>query len=341
MRKADLIQQLLKRSKKAKKTYSFDDDHDEHRPIEMWFQESDEGLVLFVVFYSLACRWSQCLGCNLPSKAAGRHIPFRSIVKQVEYLFNQPEVQAKKGKIRKVIVSNNGSILDQETFSSAALMYFLVQLKLQFPRLGVMSIESRPEYIEITELEFLARALAEGDTPTTLEIAVGFEALSDRIRYDVFLKGLSLASFEKLAGEVAPYGFHLKCYFMLKPVPGLSDEEAKEDIREAIDYLSDIARRYSVAINMHLNPTFVAKGTVLEEAFRSGVYTPPRLRDVAETVLRARDRPISVFIGLSDEGLAVEGGSFLRPGEEAAVRELEEFNRTQDYGILDRMLARR
>jgi hypothetical protein len=58
---------------------------------------------------------------------------------------------------------------------------------------------------------------------------------------------------------------------------------------------------------------------------------------VAKAVRHAQGKKLSVFIGLSDEGLAVEGGSFLRPGEEELVAALEHFNLTQDYSILDRI----
>ena len=247
----------------------------------------------------------------------------------------------RRESIRKVIVSNNGSVLDEATFSSTALMYLLAQLNLNLPNLAVLSIETRPEYVDIAELEFIARALAEGDTPTRLEIAIGFEAFDDHIRNDIFDKGMTLKTFERLVRLTAPYGYHLKCYFMQNPIPGMADAEAVADIRDAIDYLGSLAAKHKVSINMHLNPTFVAAGTVLEKAFRDGEYRPPLLRDVAEAARHARGGPISIFIGLSDEGLAVEGGSFLRKGEDELARELERFNRTQDYDILDKICTNR
>jgi hypothetical protein len=39
-------------------------------------------------------------------------------------------------------------------------------------------------------------------------------------------------------------------------------------------------------------------------------------------------------VGLSDEGLAVPGGSFIREEEEHLIVMLEQFNQTQDYTIL-------
>lgn len=335
-----LTQQILDGTRDAGKFYRFDEAHDETVPAEMWFQQSDEGTILFIVFYGQACRWSRCLGCNLPSKMSSKPVAYKALLSQIDRVFRLPEVLRRRQAIRKVIVSNNGSVLDQQTFSSTALMYLLVQLNLHLPNLALLSLETRVEYVETAELEFMARALAEGETATQLEIAIGFEAYDDHVRNDVFRKGLSLRAFERLARMIAPYGFRLKCYFMQKPIPGMTDDEAVSDIRNAINYLSRIATDYRVSINLHLNPTFVAAGTPLERAFRSGQYVPPRLRDCARAACHAQGKPISVFVGLYDEGLAVEGGSFLRETDGPLVEAFEQFNRTQDFDVLRRISLR-
>jgi radical SAM enzyme (TIGR01210 family) len=335
MKKESITDQILTGSSKARKSYTFDDDHDPSIPAQMWFQHSQEGGILFVVFYSQACRWSRCLGCNLPSKMSSKHVGYKALMAQVDHVFSDAQVVERSQSIRKVIVSNNGSILDQATFSSTALMYLLAQLNLNFPNLSVLAIETRPEHVDLAELEFIARALAEGDTPTELEIAIGFEAFDDHVRNDVFDKGLTLEAFERFVRKLAPYGYRLKCYFMQKPVPEMTDAEAVADIQNAIDYLDRIASRYKIDINIHLNPTYVAAGTMLEDAFRRKNYTPPRLHDIVKSVRHAKGKRLSVFIGLSDEGLAVDGGSFIQPGDELLVPALEQFNRTQDYDVLD------
>ena len=332
------IEQIKKGSEKGHKTYTFNDSHDENQIAQMWFQESEEGLVLFVVFYTLACRWSRCLGCNLPSMVSSRHISYKSIINQIDNLFKKTKVEKKKNEIKKIIVSNNGSILDEDTFSSTALMYLLAQVNLNLPNLNVFAMETRAEYVEEAELEFIARALKEGEQETRLEIIIGFEAFDDNIRNNVFDKGLSLEVFEKFVERLSPFGFELKCYFMLKPVPGMTDEEAVSDIINSIDYLSRISEKYNVTINMHLNPTYVATGTLLEESFKKGDYQPPFLKDLIRTVLYSKDKRLSVFMGLSDEGLALEGGSFVREGEEQIIEELEKFNQTGDYSILEALI---
>ncbi|MBF0204340.1 MAG: hypothetical protein HQK67_08500 [Desulfamplus sp.] len=333
-----VIEQIKKGSEKSGKTYSFNDTHNENEIAQMWFQQSEDGLVLFVVFYTLACRWSRCLGCNLPSQVSGRHIPYNAIMAQIDDLFSRPDVVAKKNDIKKIIISNNGSILDEDTFSSTALMYLLAKVNMNLHGLKVFGIETRPEYVDVAELEFMARALAEGETETRLEIIIGFEAFDDHIRNNVFDKGLSLDLFERFVESLSPFGYSLKCYFMQKPVPDMDDEAAVEDIKRGIDYLSGISRQYRVSVNIHLNPTYVATGTVIEEAFKRGDYTPPYLIDVARAALHAKNKDVSMFIGLSDEDLALEGGSFIRPGEDRIIQEMERFNQTGNYTILENLL---
>lgn len=335
----DIAQQIENGTEAAGKTYAFNEDHDVTQPAQMWFQESNEGLILFVVFYTQACRWSKCLGCNLPSKCSQFHVDYKALIAQIDSVFARPEVAERRREIRKSIVSNNGSVLDQETFSSTALMYLLAKTNLLMPKLATLTVETRPEYVDLAELEFLKRALEEGDTPTTLELAIGFEAFDERIRNDVFNKGLSLEKFESFIASVAPYKYAVKCYVMQKPVPEMPDEEAVKDVQRAIDYLSQTGKRHGVQINMHLNPTYAARGTPLAMSFAEGNYVPPHLIDVARAAYHAKGKGLSLFIGLYDEGLAVPGGSFIRVGEEELVAELETFNKTQDFDVLEKVVS--
>jgi len=313
---------------------TYDDERAQDRPIDFFFQESQEGTILFVVFYTLACRWRRCTGCALPHTSSSQHVDFHAVMKQVDHVFGHPDVDARRGEIRKIILSNQGSLLDEHTFSSTALMYLMAHINLRLPGVELVTMETRAEYVDEAELEFLARALAEGDAPARLELAIGFEAFDDAIRNRDFCKGLPLPYFEELVAKVGQHGFRLKCYFMQKPVPGMSDEAAVADVQAAIDYLARQAGQHGVHIDMHLNPTYVARGTPLAEAFEQGLFEPPQLLDVARAVLHAEEQDLTVFIGLNDEGLAVPGGSFIRPGEEPLVEQLERFNRSQDFGIL-------
>ena len=99
-------------------------------------------------------------------------------------------------------------------------------------------------------------------------------------------------------------------------------------------YLDDVARKYDAHLSMHLNPTFAGKGTPLAHAFQDGEFVPPTLQHLARAALHGEGKGVPIFLGLNDEGLAVEGGSFRRPGDEPVVARLERFNQRQDYDVL-------
>lgn len=313
----------------------FDEDHDSSIPAQMWYQDSSEGLILFIVFYTQACRWARCAGCNLHSLMSVYHVPPEAIMAQVDHVFSSITVLSRRNTIRKVIISNNGSVLDKVTFPTTALKYAVEQCRLHLSDLSVLALETRPEYVDWDEIEFLSEVLMEGDRTITLELCIGFEAFDDNIRNKVLNKGLTLEVFERFVEMIATNRFHLKCYFMQKPVPEMTDEQALADICAGIDYLAGIADKFGATINLHLNPTFVARGTTLEAAFRNGEFGPPQLSDVARAVQHAKHKSISLFVGLSDEGLAVDGGSFIRPGDEWILKRLMSFNVSQDFRFLD------
>jgi hypothetical protein len=340
---------LLRTTRESGKTYSFRNNGNPRIVAEYWFQTALEGKTLFLVFYTQACRYSKCSACNLPSKMSQYHIGFSDIMRQVDSVFDHILSPEDKLGLKKIIVSNNGSVLDEETFSTTALLYLVAKINLECPNVRVVSLETRPEYVDMEELEVLNRALCEGTTPSALEIVIGFEAFDDRIRNEFFRKGLKLSTVEHIAsmiGEInqrfeakRPNNYQkmrLKTYFMLKPVSGISDTEAIADIHRGIDFLHTLATKYDIDINMHLNPTYVAKGTLLEEEFYKGLFTPPTLDMVANAVRGGRGKRVSIFVGLNDEGLAVENGSFYHgtDDEKEILLRLEQFNATQDYTLV-------
>jgi uncharacterized Fe-S cluster-containing MiaB family protein len=169
---ADIVtRQILHGTQKAAKEYTFNsaEEHDPTRPAQWWFQESDEGFILFIVFYSQTCRWARCLGCNLPSQMSIAHVSFDFLIGQIDYLFSLPEILERADNINKLIVSNNGSVLNEATFSSTALMYLMGHVNMYFRSVKVLAFESRPEYVDIVELEFLARALQKGQQPALIQ----------------------------------------------------------------------------------------------------------------------------------------------------------------------------
>lgn len=306
--------------------------HDPGRPTDHWYQETHEGTTFFLVMYSRACLWARCIGCSLPSLQSKTNVSFADLMRQTDHVFAEILKPGMKKKLGKIILSNNGSVLDERTFSTTALLYFVAKMNMECPGVRMLTLESRCEYIDEAELEVLARALKEGGA--NLELAVGFEAFDDKIRNKVFKKGLSLASFEKTVALAARHGFHVKAYFMLKPVVEMTEENAVADIHRAMDYLEETASKHKAVVNMHLNPTYAAKGTQLEAAFREGRYAPPTLETLRRAAAHGKGKKISLYLGLYDEGLAASGGSFIRRGDGPLLKRMHVFNKTQDYSLL-------
>ena len=324
---------ILKRTEQSGKTYSFQDDHNPRLPAQHWFQETPEGPVLFLVMFTQACRWSQCLGCNLPSKMSRQHVSFQDVMKQVDFIFDYWLSEEQKKDLRKIILSNNGSILDEDTFSTTALVYFLAKMNMECPNVKTLTIETRPEYADMEELEILARVLKEGEQATNLELAIGFEAFDDTIRNDLFHKGLPIAAIKEFAIKIARHGFSLKTYFMLKPVPDMSEQDAVQDIKKGMDFLVSLASEHKLSINMHLNPTYAAYGTPLAVAFERGTFAPPTTNSLKEIILYAENKPLSLYIGMYDEGLSVPGGHTFHDTTREETDRFHAFNRSQDFTL--------
>ena len=87
------------------------------------------------------------------------------------------------------------------------VMYLMAKANICLYNLAVLTMETRPEYVDFAELEFLSRGLKEGKTPTELELAIGFEAYDETIRNESFKKGLSFEVFENFISKLTSYNF--------------------------------------------------------------------------------------------------------------------------------------
>ena len=343
MTKRDAVESALAGMERAGKAMELDDVKSLHEPVGFFFQESYEGTVLFIILKSPPCRHGACTFCGLTETSTTREMIIDHYGDQIDFIFKHRDVHARASEIVKVIVSNQGSVLDEDTFPSVVLNYLFYKMARRLQNLKIVCLESRPEYVDDHELETFRRFLQEVCQDIQLEIAIGYEAHDTVLRNTHLNKGLVLRekanSLEHLCSRMAENGFLLKCYFMQKPWMDMTDEEAIKDVKGGIDFLVEMMGIYSVQVSMHLNPTFAAKGTLLADAYEHGTFVPPTLLDLTRAALHAEGRGLPMFLGLNDEGLAVPGGSFLREEDLWMVEILEEFNRTQEFGLLHDLIA--
>jgi radical SAM enzyme (TIGR01210 family) len=307
---------------------------DPRRPVFHWYRDTPAGTELVFSLYTRGCIYGLCSFCSLPSLSAGKHsISSDEIKAQVDFIVAQYDAE-KIACIEKVSVYNSGSVLDQRTLPTDALWHLFERVA-AFPRLKLVSLESRAEFVEAWEIEGIKERLQ----GVELEIAVGYETHDERIRNKVLKKGLGERAFIGLCELLAHRKARLKAYVMVKPDAVLSESEGVDEAVRTLLFLDETGDRLGLRVTAHLNPTYVAKGSLLEKEFNGQGYTPPRLWSVVEILHRVRDRGLPIQIGLETEGLAVEGGSFRNCGRcDDDVREaLSSFSMTQDYDSLSKL----
>ncbi len=303
------------------------------RPTQYWLYGAPRGSGLFLVLASRRCAWARCADCALHRLGFRDGVGSPELVAQMEHVAADSLTGPERAEVSEVFLSNNGSVLDAGSFPEPALLYGCTRLARLLPALERVVLETRAEFVTDDALRRVQAALNEGEREVTVDLAVGVEIFDSSLRNRRFHKGLGNGGLRRLIETAAAANAGLWLYFMYKPLPGMDDVAARGDIERAAAWLDTMAARTGVPITLYLNPTYVPAGTELHEAFLAGAYTPPRLADVKRCVAALRRDHIRVRVGLTDEGLAVPGGGFVAPGEEALVAELRRFNRLQTFAV--------
>lgn len=279
----------------------------DEQPMEFWFYNSMLGKSLFLILYTPKCRYAKCSGCNLPSLSSQEKTTSPSAVyKQVDYVLQESISSGEKNILKEVILSNNGNLFDIKTMPTLSLLYTINTLIEELPNLQKIVVESRIEYLKEHQLQTIDEVLsAHEDRDIQIEIALGFEIFDDELRNGYYKKGFHKSTLEELMPLFSKYNISLKFYMMYKSIPQMSTEDAIIDINNVSQYANGLVDKYGVKINIHISPTYVAVGTLLEKEFNEGNYTPPGPKEVGmlcdELALYSN---VSYYISLNDEGLS-------------------------------------
>ena len=279
----------------------------DEEPMEFWFYNSSIGKALFLILYTPKCRYAKCSGCNLPSLSSQKkEVSPSEVYKQVDTVLQNSISAKEKSSIKELILSNNGNLFDIKTMPTLSLLYTINTLIEELPNLKKIIIESRIEYLNEHQLKTINEVLsAHEDRNIQIEIALGFEIFDDEIRNGYYKKGFYKSALEKLMPLFSKYNVSLKFYMMYKAVPNMSTVEAIADINNVSKYAQNLVQTYSVDINIHISPTYVAVGTQLEVEFNDGKYTPPGPKEISmlcDDLCVYSD--VSYYISLNDEGLS-------------------------------------
>ena len=306
---------------------------DKTKPLFHWYVNCAYGKELVFALYTRPCRYGRCAFCALPSMSEGGDaVSAGDIEAQIDYIlshYSQEEIDA----IGKVSIYTASSVLDQECMPTRSLVYLALKVS-NFPNLQVLSLETRPEYVEDWELKTLKNLFGK---KVLIEVGIGYETHDPHLRNLVLKKGLSIEELRELMAMLAENNCSLKAYLMLKPHHSLTEEQGIVEAVNGVKELYELSKEFNVETSVHLNPTYIAKDCSLTDDMVKFGFQPPELSSVIEVLRVASSIKMTIYAGLDDEGMAIQGGTFRYTGldREKAVKAILDFNNHQDF---DRMI---
>ncbi len=117
---------------------------------------------LAILFNTKRCQY-QCSFCQLPAKSSKVWIPSDDIIVQFEYIMH--EVKHALSILDRISISNEGSVLDQSTFPTSALLEITDCIN-ELRRVRTFVIETRVEFVDIDILSDIKKELR--GLPSTL-----------------------------------------------------------------------------------------------------------------------------------------------------------------------------
>jgi archaeosine synthase beta-subunit len=286
---------------------------------------------LVVSFYTEKCQF-ECSYCALPQRSANAPVSVEALNGQIDWVLDKYRDEAPA--IGQLSFGNEGSALDPRRFYPQSLHYLLERAK-EFVNLEVLSIETRPEYVR----EPVLRDVLQRTHAKKIDVTIGVETQDDGIR-ELLNKKMSRKLIEDRIAVCGELGVRLTSYVMVKPAPGMTEEQGIADSLATIEYLAEQCGRRGVELVIYLTPTYIAMGSELSRTTKAEDYLPPTIQSVLTVIVKGRQYGVPIYTGLWSEELAEEGNDFRgRGGYDPQIRKaILRFNRTNDFAHLEPFL---
>lgn len=308
--------------------------HDPDKPLYIGRRRFLGAADLVVSFYTTKCQF-QCTYCALPTRSATGEVSAAQINAQIDHVFDDPDLKGELGGFQQFSFGNEGSALDRRRFHRESLDHLLRRTR-AMDDLRILSIETRPEYINHDNLRHVARSTH----APRLDVTVGFETQDDHIRQVVLRKKISRRVMEERVALLGAMGVRLTSYVLIKPAPGMTEEHGVGEAVATMEYLREICDRHGTELVIYLTPTYIAEGSHLQLTTEPGDWIPPTIQSIFEVVVAGHRMGLPVYTGLWSEELADESTDFRgREGYDPRLREaMVHFNRTRDFSRLEPFL---
>jgi len=243
---------------------------DPKRPVAVWTEkdviDNEPVNALVIILRSKGCFWSTTGGCLMfgYNNDCLSSVDGQDMLDQFTFALTQHADQPY------LKIYTSGSFLDPKEIPLEVQKQILATAGKRHDRI---LIESRPEFVTA---ENMARAT---ELVKTLEVAIGLESASDRVRSECINKGFNFAGYTKACDVLEKANARIRTYLLLKP-PFLTEKEAILDVVESIEKVKSRSETISV------NPVNVQKGTVVEKLWRKGLYRTPWLWSLVDILSR-------------------------------------------------------
>jgi radical SAM enzyme (TIGR01210 family) len=268
-----------------------------------------------IIFRTKGCYWAQkggCTMCGYTYDAAVTPPTYEDIMAQYHSVEDKID-----GSLVKLFTS--GSFLDKNEVPERARDEILSSLS---GKASKVIVETRPEFVTDKTMQEAKKYVAR------LEIAVGLETSSDKIRIECINKNFLFKDFVRASETAKKYGVTTKAYLLLKP-PFLSEKDALEDIvKSVLD-----AAPYAGAISINL--CNVQRGTIVEELFMKRVYRPPWLWTIVEAIKRVHGKTGSVIMSDPLAAGSARGPHNCYRCDAAFADAIRKYSLTQDISVFD------
>ncbi|ERH03039.1 MAG: TIGR01210 family protein [Halonotius sp. J07HN6] len=258
-----------------------DKHYDPHEPTRVWLDEDNTpgGVYdsLTIILNTGGCRWARAGGCTMCGYVAesveGGSVAHEALMDQIEICLEHEANNADEpAELIKIYTS--GSFLDEREVGAETRQ----AIAETFGDRERIVVESLPDFVDSEKItDFTDHGLA-------VDIAVGLETATDRVRHDCVNKYFDFADFEVACETAKAAGAGIKAYLLMKP-PFLSEAEARDDMVESVRRCAAVDGCHTVS----MNPCNVQEYTMVNELFRAGGYRPPWLWSVADVLERTVD----------------------------------------------------
>ena len=305
-----------------------DEQWDPTEPTRVWLDEDNtpDGVQqsLTIILNTGGCRWARAGGCTMCGYVAESvedgSVTHEQLAAQLDACLEHERNNADEPSPL-VKIYTSGSFLDEREVPAETRELVAEQ----FADRDRLVLESLPDFVEPERLEVFI------DAGLAVDVAIGLETATDRVRHDCVNKYFDFADFEAACETAASVGAGVKAYLLLKP-PFLTEAEAISDMISSIERCDAVDGCHTVS----MNPCNVQRYTMVDELFFRGGYRPPWLWSVAEVLEATVDTGLIVVSDPVGHG-SERGPHNCGDCDDRVYEAIKAFNLEQDPAIFDRV----